>query len=78
MRVINMHPGYLATDMNVKSTKRGLGSDNSIPFDHIDLPGHFMVWAASPEGDLLKGKIIWSNWDVEQLKERKEELQGGG
>ncbi|KAJ5685991.1 Short-chain dehydrogenase/reductase SDR [Penicillium majusculum] len=72
-----MHPGYLATDMNVKSAKRGLGSDNSIPFDHINLPGHFMVWAASPEGAFLKGKIIWSNWDVEELKERKRSSKVG-
>ncbi|CRL27580.1 3-phosphoshikimate 1-carboxyvinyltransferase, core [Penicillium camemberti] len=77
LRVMNVHPGYIATDMNAKSAKGGLGSDNSIPFDHIDLAGHFMVWAASPEGAFLKGKLIWSNWDVEELKQRKEELQGG-
>ncbi|KAJ5174238.1 Short-chain dehydrogenase/reductase SDR, partial [Penicillium canariense] len=46
-------------------------------FDDLDLPGHFMVWAASPEAAFLKGKVIWSNWDVDELKERKEELQGG-
>ncbi|KAJ5438286.1 Short-chain dehydrogenase/reductase SDR [Penicillium daleae] len=73
IRVMNVHPGYLATDMNVK----GLGSDNSIPFDNLDLPGHFMVWAASPEAAFLKGKVIWSNWDVEELKARKRELEGG-
>ncbi|KAJ6142925.1 Short-chain dehydrogenase/reductase SDR [Penicillium samsonianum] len=77
LRVMNVHPGYLPTDMNAKSAKGGLGSDNSIPFDHMDLPGHFIVWAASPEGAFLEGKLIWSNWDVEELKERKEELQGG-
>ncbi|KAF5131500.1 hypothetical protein E5D57_007855 [Metarhizium anisopliae] len=33
-----------------------------------------MVWLASPEADLLKGKYIWANWDVIELKERAKEI----
>jgi hypothetical protein len=28
-----------------------------------------MVWASSPEADLIKGKFLWANWDVNELKE---------
>jgi hypothetical protein len=34
----------------------------------------FLVWAASSEADFLKGKFIWSNWDVDELKAKKDEL----
>lgn len=40
----------------------------------MELPGHFLVWLASPEGDFLKGKYLWSNWDVDELKARKDEI----
>lgn len=33
-----------------------------------------MVWLASPEADFLKGKYIWANWDVIELKERAKEI----
>ena len=32
------------------------------------LPSDFIVWAASPEGKFLKGKTVWTNWDVDELK----------
>lgn len=34
----------------------------------------FAVWAVSPEAEFLKGKFIWSNWDVDELIAKKEEL----
>ncbi|KAF9996388.1 hypothetical protein BGZ79_009874 [Entomortierella chlamydospora] len=76
IRVMNVRPGYLVTDMNAKVIAGGVGSDGSIPYDDLDLAGYFMVWAASTEAAFLKGKLIWSNWDVEELKERREELEG--
>lgn len=39
-----------------------------------ELPGHFLVWLASPEGQFLKGKFLWVNWDVDELISRKAEL----
>lgn len=33
-----------------------------------------MVWLASPEADFLKGKYIWANWDVTELKARAKEI----
>jgi hypothetical protein len=39
------------------------------------LPASFNVWLASPEARFLKGKFLWVNWDVEELKARAEELE---
>lgn len=38
------------------------------------LPGAFAVWCASAESESLRGRFLWANWDVEELKAR--ELQG--
>ena len=45
-------------------------------FDDVGLPAGFMVWHASPESRFLKGKYLWANWDVDELKARKEEIEG--
>jgi len=34
-----------------------------------------MLWLASPEARFLKGKFLWSNWDVDELKARRNELE---
>lgn len=39
------------------------------------LPGHFNVWLASPEAEFLKGKFVWVNWDVNELKALAEEIK---
>jgi hypothetical protein len=36
-----------------------------------------MVWLASPEAEFLKGKFVWSNWDVDELKAKREEIANG-
>jgi hypothetical protein len=28
-----------------------------------------MVWASSPEASFVKGRFVWVNWDVEELKQ---------
>jgi hypothetical protein len=38
------------------------------------LPGAFCVWLATPEAAFLKGRYLWANWDVEELKSRKAEI----
>jgi NAD(P)-dependent dehydrogenase (short-subunit alcohol dehydrogenase family) len=72
-RVFNLHPGILETDMLAKSQASGLVVEK---LDHIDLPGHFIVWLVSPEAEFLKGKLVWSNWDIDELKARREEIEG--
>ena len=41
----------------------------------VMLPGHFNVWIASPEAEFLKGKFVWVNWDVDELKALAKEVQ---
>lgn len=44
--------------------------------DDPELPANFMVWLASGEGNFLKsGRFLWANWDVEELKSRKAEIE---
>jgi hypothetical protein len=33
-----------------------------------ELPAQTIVWLASSEAAFLKGKYVWTNWDVEELK----------
>jgi hypothetical protein len=44
-------------------------------FITAELAGSFIVWAASREAEFLKGKLVWSNWDVDELKGRAEEIK---
>lgn len=41
------------------------------------LPAHFLVWMSSPEAAFLKGRTVWVNWDVEELKSQASEIQSG-
>ncbi|KAM5355064.1 hypothetical protein ACJ41O_001710 [Fusarium nematophilum] len=66
LHVVNVHPGLVESDMSRKSGHGGL--------DHVDLPGHFCVWLHSPEAEFLRGKFVWVNWDVDELKARREEI----
>ncbi|KAG9501714.1 hypothetical protein J7337_007405 [Fusarium musae] len=65
MQIVSFHPGGILTD----SAKR-VGGDNlkGLVFDDENLPGHFSVWAATPEASFLHGRFVWANWDVDELK----------
>ena len=41
----------------------------------VSQPGNFHVWLASPEARFLKGKFLYANWDVDELRARAEELE---
>jgi NAD(P)-dependent dehydrogenase (short-subunit alcohol dehydrogenase family) len=70
-RVYNMHPGSVLTD-----AVRGFGLDEtSHDWDDAQLPGQFAVWLASEEGEFLKGRLVWANWDVDELKARKGDFE---
>jgi NAD(P)-dependent dehydrogenase (short-subunit alcohol dehydrogenase family) len=81
--IYNIQPGLVMTDM-AKDAGFGVG-DGEITeeqkallamMDDVELPAAFCVWLASPEALFLKGKFVWSNWDVEELKERKSDIEG--
>jgi NAD(P)-dependent dehydrogenase (short-subunit alcohol dehydrogenase family) len=71
IRVANVHPGVVATQMEAKSRANGY----EFPMDTIDLPANFIVWVASPEAEFTKGKYLWVNWDVDEIKAAKEEFK---
>ncbi|WYZ42742.1 hypothetical protein EsH8_VI_000441 [Colletotrichum jinshuiense] len=72
--VLQVHPGLIGgTAMSVKfaTTVEELG----LVYDDIALPGDFVVWALSEEGKFLNGRFVHANWDVEELKGLRGELE---
>ncbi|VUC37068.1 unnamed protein product [Clonostachys rosea] len=65
--VVQIQPGVIATDLNTRF--------NFPKTDDPKLPSQFLVWLASSEASFLKGKFVWANWDVEELKARAEEIK---
>ncbi|KAF1981557.1 NAD(P)-binding protein [Aulographum hederae CBS 113979] len=73
LRVYHIQPGVVNTDLN-----RAAGGVAALGYeDDAYLPGNFSVWLASPEAAFLKGKFLWANWDVDELKARAKELETG-
>ncbi|KAJ5371985.1 hypothetical protein N7517_003991 [Penicillium concentricum] len=69
LRVFNINPGAIATDMQAKA-------GDLAATDEIGLPGSFCVWLVSTEdADSFKGRFLWSNWDVDELVERADDIQ---
>ena len=68
VRFVSVHPGAIHTDMGVKSGLTGLDMTD------LDLAASFVLWASSSEAEFLKGRFAWANWDVEELKAKKDEI----
>jgi NAD(P)-dependent dehydrogenase (short-subunit alcohol dehydrogenase family) len=66
LRVINIHPGVIETDMGVASGFKGQ--------DTSALPANFQVWLTTPEADFLNGKMVWANWDKDELLAQKKDI----
>lgn len=89
MSFFSVHPGVVETDMakeaGYKPQKEGedfiyAEAQSDVvslisQYDDVNLSASFMVWLASGEARFLNGKFLWANWDVEELKARKEEVQ---
>lgn len=63
LQVLSFHPGMLYGD----GWKAFGITEDMIPFDSLDLPGSFSVWAASKEAHFLHGRYVCANWDVDEL-----------
>lgn len=73
LRIFHIQPGVVNTAMN-----REAGGVEAIGFeDHVSLPASFSLWLASPEAQFLKGKFLWANWDVDELKTHAKEIEAG-
>ncbi|KAF1971541.1 NAD(P)-binding protein [Bimuria novae-zelandiae CBS 107.79] len=69
--VYSTQPGVVDTDMN-----RRVGGVKAMGYeDHVSLPADFNVWLASPEARFLKGKFLWTSWDVDELKAQAKEIE---
>lgn len=70
IRVMQVHPGAVETDMGKKSFEGGV----ELPIDDISLPANFLLWSVSSSAAWLEGKLIWSNWDVDELQAMKDTI----
>ncbi|KAJ4129465.1 hypothetical protein NW765_016338 [Fusarium oxysporum] len=64
LQVSIVHPGAIWTD----GMRQTGASELTYQFDDVNLPAHFIVWAASPQAEFLHGRLVWANWDVKELK----------
>lgn len=69
LHVVTVHPGVIATAMYEKFANPDLVPDDPL------LSAHFGVWVTSPEAAFLRGKFVWINWDVDELKEHAKMIQ---
>lgn len=73
LRVTHVHPGAVRTGMAELFESAGI----VFPYDDISLPADFLVWVGSPEAAFLRGRYVFASWDVDELKSRKGEIEGG-
>ena len=71
IRAVGLHPGLVETDMMDERFKR-------FDLDSPALTGGLVVWlAGSDKAGFLTGRVVASNWSVDDLVERKDEIEGG-
>jgi len=51
------------------------GKMQSVHVDTMELPSHFAVWLCSKDAEFLRGKFVWANWDVDQIKAKQSEIE---
>ncbi|KIW28752.1 uncharacterized protein PV07_04626 [Cladophialophora immunda] len=68
LNVFIVQPGVIKTALYEKGE---LHLDNTIDTTNVvtvQLPAHFTLWLTTLEAKPLSGRILFANWDVEQLK----------
>ncbi|KAF2821569.1 putative NADP(+)-dependent dehydrogenase [Ophiobolus disseminans] len=65
---IAYHPGMVDTKIFRKSGAEPEG----LPMDTARLSAGCAIWATLPEARFLSGKVVWANWDVEEMKGMKD------
>lgn len=78
VKIVSMHPGVLFTP-GVARIFAGAGATGvggvKMDWEDIRLPADFAVWLAGPESDFLNGRMVWAQWDVDELMELKERVE---
>lgn len=67
---VSLHPGLVSTDMVVDSFQK-------FALDTPELVGGVAVWLSTEKARFMNGRFMNSNWDVDDLFERREEVQSG-
>ncbi|KAI8949743.1 hypothetical protein F4801DRAFT_390099 [Xylaria longipes] len=67
---VALHPGLLGTDMLPQSM-------HNFDRDTPELVGGVAVWLSHPHAQFLSGRVVVSQWDVNDLLARKAEILGG-
>ncbi|KAF4332368.1 3-oxoacyl [Fusarium beomiforme] len=70
VRFVNIHPGNLESDGFTRSGA-------SAPPDGMTdgtLTGQFFAWASTDQAGFLSGRFVWAEWDIEELKAKKDEI----
>lgn len=70
VRFINCHPGCIESD---GFTKSGAAAPPGGMTDG-KVAGQFFAWLASDEAEFLSGRFVWAEWDVDELKAKKEQI----
>lgn len=67
---VSLHPGVVSTDMVVDSFAK-------FALDTPELVGGTAVWLSTEKAKFMDGRYMNSNWNVDDLYERREEIHQG-
>lgn len=67
---ISLHPGGVKTDMAANFP----GVLHFSLADELALPADTIIWLAKERRDWLNGRFVWSNWDLEEVEGKKDEI----
>ncbi|KAH7031700.1 uncharacterized protein B0I36DRAFT_241968 [Microdochium trichocladiopsis] len=73
IRFVNVHPGNVDSDGFTRSGA-------SAPPDGMtngELAGDFFAWLATDDAAFLNGRFVWAEWDIEELKGRRKDIEDG-
>lgn len=73
VRIHSFHPGAIRTPGLADVT--GEADMNSFEWDDPSLPEGFAVWLSTPAAAFLKGRLVYANWDVEELIAMKKKFE---
>ncbi|KAF3902078.1 C-factor [Orbilia brochopaga] len=70
---IAVHPGSVMTEL-AKGMPEYM---HEVLIDTVELPADAMVWLAKERREWLRGRYVMTNWDVNELEAKKDEIVDG-
>lgn len=71
VKVVSFHPGSYYTAGVAANIPKAM-----VEWEDVTLPADFTVWLTGPQSDFLHGRFVWANWDVDQLIELEDKVDG--